>query len=303
MEIIASIDTLAISTPDTLRKSEQNADVSDLPEGVKDIGRDTPKDIGRNLTSYKINPNTNAGQEIYTFSGFQEQMRTILEDMKISRFWYSRVDFRFDSYQPSGSYENMEKLNRALIMCYFFKHPISRNLYETRHGWNRKRLSFCYRTNTVQLEFYNKPEEERTSMILSRLELRSVSLARTKDNFLIDRPVKLAQRWKEKLVECIGVYQQMQHEQNAVLFQQYQAGMQSGIYNNATDFIQKNIEYIFTGEQMEELFWMMGAANPKTARYNFVSRHKKLTINFIKDKELRAYILYLISCLDEFFSK
>lgn len=92
----------------------------------------------------------------------------------------------------------------------------------------------------------------------------------------------------------------MQHGQNIELYRQYIDGMENGIYNNASDFVQKNIEYIFSGQQMEELFAMMGATNQKNARYNFVTRHKNLEIKFIKTKDLANYVNYLCSCMDEF---
>ena len=92
----------------------------------------------------------------------------------------------------------------------------------------------------------------------------------------------------------------MQHGQNVELYRQYIDGMEKGIYNNSSDFMQKNIEYIFSGKQMEELFAMMGATNPKNARYNFVTRHKALDVKFIKVKDMERYVKYLCSCLDNF---
>lgn len=287
LQVVASIDTLSIRTPDN--------DLL-LPDAAEDTGHS--KD---GITSIKINPNKFAGYEVYSFSDYRQQMRQILDGSGINQFWYSRVDFRFDSYQPEGRYQEMEKINRALILSYYCQHPdIRDNLYETRHAWNRKRLSICYRANTVQLEYYNKEEQEKSGTVLSRLELRNTRLGELKDTFPLDRPYHLAQVWKAQLVGCVAAYEDMQHGQNVELYRQYIDGMEKGIYNNSSDFVQKNIEYIFSGKQMEELFAMMGAANPKNARYNFVTRHKNLDVKFIKVKDMERYVKYLCSCLDNF---
>lgn len=288
LKLIASIDTLSIRTPDN--------DLL-LPNGAEDTGHS--KD---GITSLKVNPNKFAGYEVYSYSDYRDKMRNLLDGSGVEQFWYSRVDFRFDSYQPAGRYLSLEKVNRALILCYYCQHPDAKqNLYETRHGWNRQRLSICYRANTVQLEFYNKEIQEKSGMVLSRLELRNTRLGQLKDTFPLDRPYYLAQVWKAQLADCIEVYEQMQLDQNEILFQQYKDGIAKGIYNNAADFVQKNIEYIFTGKQLEELFKLMGAANPKNARYNFVTRHRDLALNFIKPKDLAKYVKYLCSRFDMFF--
>ena len=116
----------------------------------------------------------------------------------------------------------------------------------------------------------------------------------------MDRPYYLAQRWKAQLSDCVDAYSAMQREQNKVLYQQYIDGKAKGIYNSPSDFVQKNTDYIFTGEQMDELFSMMGAADPKRARYNFIARHKKLDVKFIKPRNLAQYVDYLCSRLDAF---
>lgn len=291
LQVVASIDTLSIRTRDN--------EVS-LPEEPKGAAEDTGHSHD-GITSVKINPNKFAGREVRSFNEYCEQMRKLLDGSGIKKFWYSRVDFRFDSYQPEGRYEELEKINRALILCYYCQHPdIRENLYETRHAWNRRRLSICYRANTVQLEFYNKEEQEKSGMILSRLELRNTRLGELKETAPLDRPKYLAQVWKAQLVGCVSAYEEMQHGQNVELYRQYIDGMEKGIYNNASDFIQKNVEYIFSGNQMEELFAMMGATNPKNARYNFVTRHKALDVKFIKVKDMERYVKYLCSCLDNF---
>ena len=293
LDIVSSIDTLSIITPEPHNQ---------LPDGAEDTGHRTPKNSSTELTSLKINPNKYAGYEIYHFDDYRSKMSALLKEVGISQFWYSRVDFRFDSYQPEASYDKVEKVNRALIMCYYYQNPISQNLYETKHGWNRQRLSYCYKASTVELEFYNKEIEEPGGSVLSRLEVRSKRLGELKDVFPMDRPYYLAQRWKAQLSDCVDAYSAMQHEQNNVLYQQYIDGKSNGIYNSPADFVQKNTDYIFTGEQMDELFSMMGAADPKRTRYNFIARHKKLDVKFIKASNLAQYVDYLCSRLDAFLA-
>lgn len=294
LNIVSSVDTLSIITPEQYNQ---------LPEGVEDIGHRTLSNSSTELTSLKINPNKYAGYEIYHFYDFRSKMSELLKEAGISKFWHARVDFRFDSFQPESRYDKVEKVNRALIMCYYYQNPISKNLYETKHGWNRQRLSYCYKASTVELEFYNKEIEEPDGSVLSRFEVRSKRLGELKDIFFMDRPYYLAQRWKAQLSDCVDAYSAMQREQNKVLYQQYIDGKEKGIYNSPADFVQKNTDYIFTGEQMDELFSMMGAADPKRARYNFIARHKKLDVKFIKASNLAQYVDYLCSCLDAFFVK
>lgn len=122
LDIVSSIDTLSIITPEPHNQ---------LPEGAEDTGHRTPKNSSTELTSLKINPNKYAGYEIYHFDDYRQNMSALLKDAGISQFWYSRVDFRFDSYQPEASYDKVEKVNRALIMCYYYRYPISQTKAKT----------------------------------------------------------------------------------------------------------------------------------------------------------------------------
>lgn len=89
LELVCSIDTLSICVDERPES---------LIRGVSENKRNNSETI-----SLKINPNTYVGYDIHSYNEYLEVMRKILQEMEIEKFWYTRVDFRFDSY--TSSYE------------------------------------------------------------------------------------------------------------------------------------------------------------------------------------------------------
>lgn len=277
LELVCSIDTLSICVderPDSLIR------------GVSENKRNNSETI-----SLKINPNTYMGYDIHSYKEYLETMRKILQEMEIEKFWYTRVDFRFDSY--TSSYEETEKINRALILCYWFKHP-SRNLYETKHAWTRQRMSCCLKDNNAELESYNKAFQEPSGTVLSRFEVRTKSKTRTLDTFPLDaRPRAYIKAWQRELKDCATLLDDMVQAQNEVLMQEYSEGKAKHLYSSPMDFARHNVDYIFTAKQLDDLFAQMGVKNPTTARYNFAKRYSNGETLFFKQKDLIAYSKHL----------
>ena len=112
-------------------------------------------------------------------------------------------------------------------MCYWFKHP-SRNLYETKHGWTRERMSYCLKDNTAELESYNKAFQEPSGTVLSRFEVRTKSKTRTLDTFPLDsRPRAYIKTWQKELKDCATLLDSMVQAQNDVLMDEYRRERQS----------------------------------------------------------------------------
>lgn len=284
--LIASIDTVSIKTPNK---------ISIIPKGVTVIR------IVNDITTFKVNPNTFIGKEIYTFTEYVEVMNRILEGMNVKEFWYSRIDIRFDSYW--ARYAEVSKINRLLILLYYFDNQTTYNIYQSKNGWNQKDLSFCFRGNSTEIESYNKEEQEFRGMILSRLECRRIRITKPIRQQDISRQIVVAMDfWKEKLLNCLIHYEEMQKQLNRILIEQYWEGVDKGVYNTLNDFIQKNIAYIFSAKQMDDLFIQVGTEKPAWARYNFVKRHKTLKVDFITEKEIRKYVKYLIAQMERFKS-
>lgn len=282
--LIASVDTVSIKTTDK---------ISIIPKGVTVIR------IVNDITTFKVNPNTFIGKEIYTFTEYVEVMNRILVGMNVKEFWYSRIDIRFDSYW--ARYEEVSKINRLLILLYYFDNQTTYNIYQSKNGWNQKDLSFCFRGNSTEIESYNKEEQESRGMILSRLECRRIRITKPIRQQDISRQIIVAiDFWKEKLLNCLLNYEEMQKQLNGILVEKYWEGMDKGVYNTLNDFIQKNIAYIFSAKQMDDLFMQVGIEKPTLARYNFVKRHKALEVDFITKKEIRLYVKYLITQMERF---
>lgn len=282
--LIASVDTVSIKTTDK---------ISIIPKGVTVIR------IVNDITTFKVNPNTFIGKEIYTFTEYVEVMNRILVGMNVKEFWYSRIDIRFDSYW--ARYEEVSKINRLLILLYYFDNQTTYNIYQSKNGWNQKDLSFCFRGNSTEIESYNKEEQESRGMILSRLECRRIRITKPIRQQDISRQIIVAiDFWKEKLLNCLWNYEEMQKQLNGILVEKYWEGMDKGVYNTLNDFIQTNIAYIFSAKQMDDLFMQVGIEKPTLARYNFVKRHKALEVDFITKKEIRLYVKYLITQMERF---
>lgn len=284
--MIASIDTVSIKT--------REAVTSTLPKGViKTYSRD-------DIQTFRINPNAYAGFDIYNLSTYEDVMQEIVNLLGLSDFWYSRIDIRLDSY--IAEYQEVEKINKLLILLLYCQNPSTNNLYGSIHGMTGEKIDSCYRGNTVQVEAYDKAREEPSGMVLSRLELRSTKLL---EKTRADVPAVLS-HWERRLDRCLTSYDIALEKKTEALKTLYFKGRAAGVYNSPSDFVQKNIGDIYTPQQMDALFTEIGEKTQeqaRRARYNLKKHHPDLSLDYISKKTLASYISEIQKKMSEFSQK
>lgn len=294
LNLYCGIHTVSIRTDQQPRLDSSG----NLPVGVEDRGMSKT-----GILTLKINPNKYVGDgvELYSFVDYCAAMRELLSDMQIDHYYYNRVDVRFDSY--SARYEDVDKLNRALILSYWHINRSTDNIYQSDHGWSKRRLSFAFHGNTSEIESYNKEEEDPTGLVLSRLEVRSVrqQAPRAQQSEAI-KPLAVMQQWKAALRGSVPEYSKMLSEKNKLLQSEYIEGKAQGRYQSVNSFVRQNIADVYSTKQLDDLFSLLDAAQPTKARYNFMQRNPLLQKEFFSTKDLQSYVDYLCACMDRYIS-
>lgn len=294
LHLYCGIHTVSIRTDQQPRLDNSG----NLPVGVEDRGMSKT-----GMLTLKINPNKYVGDgvELYSFADYCAAMRELLSDMQIDHYCYNRVDVRFDSY--SARYEDVDKLNRALILSYWHINRSTDNIYQSDHGWSKRRLSFAFHGNTSEIESYNKEEEDPTGLVLSRLEVRSVrqQAPRAQQSEAI-KPLAVMQSWKAALRGSVPEYSTMLSEKNKLLQSEYIEGKAQGRYQSVNSFVRQNIADVYSKQQLDNLFFLLDCVNPTKARYNFMQRNPLLEKEFFSEKDLQNYVEYLCSCIDNYIS-
>lgn len=294
LNLYCGIHTVSIRTDQQPRLDSSG----NLPVGVEDRGMSKT-----GMLTLKINPNKYVGDgvELYGFADYCAAMREILSDMQIDHYYYNRIDVRFDSY--SARYEDVDKLNRALILSFWHINRSTDNIYQSDHGWSKRRLSFAFHGNTSEIESYNKEEEDPTGLVLSRLEVRSVrqQAPRAQQSEAI-KPLAVMQSWKAALRGSVPEYDKMLADRNKVLEEEYSKGKAKGRYPSINSFVRQNIGDVYSTKQLDDLFSLLDAAQPTKARYNFIQRNPLLQKEFFSTKDLQSYVDYLCACMDRYIS-
>lgn len=297
LDLQASIDTVMIRT-------EYTKSMEESLEGVTSM-----KHEGK-LISLKINPSTVYAKyiadledsdikafEVMAYSQYQAAIKHVLKKYGIFDFFYKRIDFRFDSY--TTTFQQAEKLNRALILCYYTLHHTD-NIYHTKHLITDEDLNDCYKASTREIESYNKIKEESDGTVLVRLEFRSVNQHKTKNAYPLTRPEELAAKWKSELAECPAAYTSMTQNLNQALVDRYYDNR--ALYPTINEFLRHNIHMIYTSKQMDDLLSKLGVAHPEQKRWNFLKRNKGLDSQFFSEKDMEEFIKYLTKQQKIFFS-
>lgn len=182
----ANIHTMEIKTTQKINVSKILEDIAKSGNG--ELAARINKCVTINTT--KINPkapkygqtyilNLNKwykdGSEIYLYSEFTEILKQITTALGIEGCYnVSRVDLKFDSSDPNY-YEENKKLIRLVInqMSDSLNKP---NVWISTDSHTLEQRSLQWRTNSEQLEYYNKRlESNGESPTAARLELRLVN--------------------------------------------------------------------------------------------------------------------------------
>lgn len=219
------------------------------------------------VTSCIINANNLMG-DIFTYDEFLTALSTILADVEIEKYWITRVDMRFDSYDREYYLRNA-KLNRFLISMIAVTYNV-KNRYRTVDLFSEQQLSVAIKTDEFEIENYDKERESAgCDRAKSRFELRSKRM-RGKDieqEFLVGWP----RRWEKSLKNFSKVGERYNEE----LVRIYREGSTvfPKKFSNLTDFLLQYQNCIFTKEQMIDFLEMVGVKNPKIKYQNHKQRY------------------------------
>lgn len=257
-DLTGSIHTMNIKTEGVM--GEASSEVARCIRSIVTGRTDT-------VTSCIINANNLMG-DLFTYEQFQTAVNTIVADVGITKYWTTRVDMRFDSYDKEY-YLKYAKLNRLLISMVAVTYNI-KNRYKTVDLFSEQQLSVAIKTDEFEIENYDKERESSgCDKAKSRFELRSKRM-RGKDigqEFLVVWP----KRWGKSLKNFSKVGERYNEE----LVRIYREGSTAfpKKFSNLTDFLLQYQNCIFTKEQMIDFFKQIGVKNPQIKYQNHKQRY------------------------------
>lgn len=278
VDYIAGIDTLEITSTTF---TEQAFDFF-----THDTSRIVQRDV---LAEPKYKYRTNPDKTLYdtsTIDGYKAALSHIMEVSKLQNSVKTRIDFRFDDY--CNPYEDLYKINKLLLLLVAERYDI-KNKYQSIDLESAKLKTLRIQNKYLEMECYNKAEEENGSLIKCRLELRAKALYDDEDEQNKER--RELENWLKRLEQVTdrkqGTFTALIDRLNSHLMERYKEHTDRGQINSTSEFITKYADFIFTTPQLVDLYSRLGYNNPKVSASKYKRTHK---IEFYSLKELRNYV-------------
>ena len=305
-QMLAGIDTLSIKN------------VTDNPYDEKAypyINQKVSRALNKNYTYYRINPDkydtsrTISDYGIYDFVEYKQTLTQILSEMNLDNPIKNRIDMRFDRFDDN-SYTDMLKMNKLLILL-IAKHEDIEKRYQSYDFMTMRDLTIRIQDNRLEMENYNKAEEEPNGIVKSRLELRTKYFDPTTPEDL--KELLLWEEWKERMSRSItkNNLDSLSWELNKFLLQVYpdfryeiSNGKQLSQSHILTLFLIAYRNQFFTRSQMIDFIDMVKRSkwiecgNP-AKRYEYYV--KKYNFNLYSLYNVTLYFKRLCSFADEFY--
>lgn len=272
LDLIASIDTLAIVTPEV---SQVEPDATDyINKCITNLPRDSSKPT---RFTYIINPNKTIAGELYTHSQFESVFNGMLNAMEITQYHKSRVDFRVDSYQDN--YDELLKLNKCIILLLALNHNVN-NRYQSFDPLLLDNLTVRIQNDYFEAENYNKGRQSPDGIVKNRLELRTKGQRS-------DKPISaLVAAWEQRLDASVAGYDDLQSQCNNALYQKWQA--ENGVRVKClSEFLRKYQDNIFCRKQLIAFFELLNHDSPTKAADNF---KRSNCVEFFTVRDIKDYI-------------
>ena len=285
-EMNAGIDTIQIATD-----KEIEEEIIKQKDYVHNSKR---KCLKNGKWQYVVNPdkfNDNIG--IYRASEYTRVFDEMMFDLELTSHELSRIDFRFDFFD-NNTFDKLWKLNSVLIALISQKYDI-KNRYASTDIISCKRLTLRAQTQYLQIEYYNKKEQEQ-GIVNARLELRSCKLGSNTNE------QNEFEKWKRKLLNILDkeAYKSLQEEKNNLLYERWQK--ETAKYKNMTknEFLSKYIDHIYTQEQLTNFFERLGKKHEAAkSAASYYKKHKGF--EEISMKLLTEYVNKIIASGERFF--
>ena len=288
VDYIAGIDTLEITSTTF---TEQAFDFF-----THDTSRIVQRDV---LAEPKYKYRTNPDKTLYdtsTIEGYNTALSHIMEVSKLQNAVKTRIDFRFDEY--TTQYEDLYKINKLLLLLVAEKYNI-RNTFQSIDLASAKLKTLRIQGKYLEMECYNKQEEEPDSLIKCRLELRAKALYDDEDEQA--KESRELENWLKRLEQVTdrkqGTFTALINRLNSHLIERYKEHTDRGQINSTSEFITKYADFIFTTPQLVNLYRRLNYKNPKAAASKYKSSHK---IDFYSLRELRDYVQQIRKAAERF---
>ena len=275
IELKAGVDTVEITTPTYYEGV--------YPCFTHDTQRITQQDGAEPKYKYRVNPDK-TGLKTDTLQGYAAALDVIMEDTQLTNTTKTRIDFRFDSYDKE--YTELYKINKLLLLLIAENYNVQ-NRYQTIDMLSGKGKTLRIQTKYIEVEFYNKIEQEPDGKVLCRLELRSKALYDCNDES--GKEQKELKKWISRLKNATTgqTFSTLVNTLNDELIQRYSEERQQRTVTKPIEFITKYADFIFTTRQLTDLFIRMGYDYPEqqTSRYKASHRLKCYSLT-----EVRNYV-------------
>lgn len=278
IDYIAGIDTLEI-TSTTFTEQEFDFFTHDTSRIVQRDATTEPK------YKYRVNPDKTC-YDTSTIEGYKIALSHIMEVSKLQSSVKTRIDFRFDEY--TAAYEDLYKINKLLLLLVAEKYDI-KNKYQSIDLESAKLKTLRIQNKYLEMECYNKAEEENGSLIKCRLELRSKALYNDEDEQ--NKEVRELEKWLCRLETVTdkngGTFAALIDRLNTHLIERYREHTDRKQIHSTSEFITKYADFIFTTPQLIDLYRRLGHKNPKVSASKYKRLHR---IEFYSLRELRDYV-------------
>lgn len=285
---IAGIDTIEITS--TTFTEEQ------FPFFTHDTSRIVQRDMAAEPKfKYRVNPDKTLF-DTSTLQGYNVALSHIMEVSKLQNAVKTRIDFRFDEY--CSEYNDLYKINKLLLLLVAEKYDI-KNKYQSIDLESAKLKTLRIQNKYLEMECYNKQDEESDSLVKCRLELRAKALYDDSDE--PNKESKELENWLKRLEQVTdkkqGTFAALIDRLNSHLMERYKEHMDRKQINSASEFITKYADFIFTTPQLIDLYERLGYKNPKVSASKYKRLHK---IEFYSLKELRNYVNQIRKAAEKF---
>ena len=294
---IGSIHTATIVTT----KTDINTD--DLPEEIQNCINAIS--TSGNITKIIINPNKLNG-DIFTFSGFKNAMDIITGEngLNLEEYYFRRVDFRFDSYDPDF-FESYEKLHRYIVALIAVTYK-TRNQIESIDLFDLDLKTIVAKNDYFEIEYYNRDLKNKetgntTEPAKARLELRAKAKNISPGWTMNDLKDVFLSVWISRLEKSIMnrdlVYQRFNDTLERRYFKDKQKPQK--IYRDLTDFLVKHQDRIFDRKQMIALLDRFPEVHDPSTRADW--HKKKWKPEYYSMGNLQSAILEIKKSMKQFF--
>lgn len=268
--LTGSIHTVMIIT------YKKNLDKEALPEKIKNciIGK---IESNKEKSYIKLNPNKLHG-DLFTFSEFQEAMKEITgkDGLNLTSYYFRRVDFRLDNYDP-GFYEEYWKLNNCLILVTMVTYK-SRNRIKTEDPLTFDKKTIAFKNADFEMEYYNRNIKNKatgntTEPAKARLEIRMLAHRASFGWTMNDLKDVFTVEAIGRLTKSVKNYESLQKKMNDSLQKKFLEDQKQPknlrVYYSISDFVTKHRKNFYQTSQLEKFLSRFPELieNPKRRAY------------------------------------